>query len=167
MPVVTIAKKLKFFSGKKTVATGGLQRHLEVCHNLSKEDIVNTFGSEDSCKTPTLVNSQINNIFQNSDRPRYKNKADKQRHILRNTSEWVARDLVPLSLVESAAFRKMIYTHNPDAKEFTNKNVKYELIVIEKEIRDYIVKLITINKSWISLTLDHWTSISKQKYIGK
>ena len=77
MPVVTIAKKLKFFSGKKTVATGGLQRHLEVCHNLSKEDIVNTFGSEDSCKTPTLVNSQINNIFQNSDRPRYKNKADK------------------------------------------------------------------------------------------
>ena len=90
---------MDFSSDKKTVTTCGLQRHREVYHNIFKEDIVNSFGSNNSCKTSTPINSQINNIFQNSNRLRYRNKADKQMHILRNTSEWVANDLVPLSLV--------------------------------------------------------------------
>ena len=151
-------------SGKKrtTTTTSGVIRHLLNKHHLSNTDISNSVGSN----FVDLVDNSLVSAFNRSNDPKYTSPAHKNEVLKRLTAEWLAKDLLPFSTVQSPSFRKLIKTHNSRSTMFTNITMKNKMREIENEIRQYIVSKIKKDDSWISITLDHWTSINKQNYTG-
>ena len=60
----------------------------------------------------------------------------------------------------------MIQCHNHEFEPIGRKLILQHLMTIEKEIRDYCLYLIKKENPWISITVDHWTSISSKNYTG-
>lgn len=73
-------------------------------------------------------------------------------------------DLLPLSTVESDHYRQHIRAHDSKAKGVTTKKVKERMRQFEANIREAM--LLSMQGNWISLTIDHWTSVAKQSYSG-
>lgn len=151
-------------SGKRsTTTTSGVIRHLENKHHLTPNDIKNCVGSGET----KLVDSDIISSFNRSGDNKYTSPSHKNMVLKRLTAEWLARDLLPFSTVQSPSFRKLIKTHNSRANILTSQVMKNEMRDMETMVRNFIVQKISLDKSWVAITLDHWTSINKQNYTGK
>ena len=151
-------------SNGNSSTTGGLNRHLFNIHKLTKKDISNNVGSEKSSNQ--LRDSNINEAFDKANGIRFVSSAHKREILLRLTAEWVAIDVQPLSVVESPSFRKLLQVHNPEARPMTNHLLKTSLKQLEIDMRQFMISYIKKQNTWVSLTLDHWTSISKHNYTG-
>lgn len=160
-------KIIKFSSNVKgnSSTTGGLNRHLFNIHKLTRNDVTNNIGSERP--SDQLVDSNIHDAFNKSNGMRFLSSAHKREIFLRLTAEWVALDLQPLSVVESPSFRKLLHAHNPEARPMTNHLLKTTLKQLEIDMRQFMIAHIKKQNAWVTLTLDHWTSISKHNYTGK
>ena len=108
----------------------------------------------------------VTELFNNSKKPKYTCRKEKDDNVVQKTLEWICMDLIPISSVESSYFREMMCTSNPDYKPIGRKNIIKSLYQLEETIRDYVFKLIQTTNPWFSVTVDHWTSCSNQNYTG-
>ena len=80
------------------------------------------------------------------------------------TVKFIASNMLPFSVVESASFRDMILAHNKHAAPMSNKKVKDCVLNLESFMRDSAVK--KLEGLSVCVTLDHWTSKANQTYTG-
>ena len=105
-------------------------------------------------------------IFGKSKMPRYTNQKEKDSLIVHKTVEWICMDLQPISCVESSYFRDMMTINNPGYKPISNKTVIKTLFTLDDQIRSRVLQIMTELNPWISVTVDHWTSVSNHNYTG-
>ena len=148
--------------GIETSTTSSVNVHLKSCHKISKLDIERGVGSSNT----NLIDGTITTCFDKFKGNKWKSAEEKDAAIKKLTTYWICEELLPFRVVESESFRRMIHVHNSKARYLTNKSIKEEMIDIEKEIRTYLVQHLKKLGACVSLTIDHWTSCSKQNFTG-
>ena len=96
--------------------------------------------------------------------PTFTSMADKRNFQLEKICKWVAKNNVPLSMVESSAFRDMLSAFDNTSSVFTSRSIRSKIVELDGAIRAMVVKQMT--DSSISLTMDHWTSKNHQNFVG-
>lgn len=91
-----------------------------------------------------------------------------QRHdlLVQKTTEWIAMDLQPISTVKSKWFRAMMSASDSHTEPIGRKCIIKSLKTTENEICEFMVNIVKKDNPWISITVDHWTSIANQNYTG-
>ena len=108
----------------------------------------------------------ITDCFNNSKRPKILSRSEKHDLVVQKTTEWIAMDLLPVSTVESKWYRTMMTASDSHIKPISRKCINKTMKLTENEIRSYIINLVKTEDPWISITVDHWTSIASQNYTG-
>ena len=127
--------------------TSGLKRHLETQHtvNLSKDDE----------KQPKLLMGH---------RPVSATRADK---IDKMIGKFIAENMLPMSTVESAAFRELIGYLEPQYKVPCRQTITGILQQMQNELKTKVETDLATNKlAQIALTTDIWTSLTNEAYLS-
>ena len=96
--------------------------------------------------------------------PSFKSSQEKSDFQLFQTCKWIAKKDIPLNMVNDKSFRAMISAYDPSAPKITDKVVKTQIKEMDSLIRSTAVA--GMKHSHVSLTLDHWTSLSHQNYVA-
>ena len=144
-------------------STSGLNRHLGTHHQLTRFDIERGVGSGEE----SMLNGTLLSCFNKSKEPKYTSQEHKNAVIKQYTAEWIAKELLPFTIVESPSYRKLIEAHNSRARILTAEAMKHEMMHMERVIREYLVEHLKKCNAWVSITIDHWTSNQKQNYTGE
>ena len=108
----------------------------------------------------------ITDCFNNSKRPKFLSRSEKHDLLVQKNTEWIAMDLLPVSTVKSKWYRSMMAASDSHTRPISRKCINKTMKLTENEIRNYIINLVKTEDPWISITVDHWTSIASQNYTG-
>ena len=86
----------------------------------------------------------------------------KQEHILNTTVKWMIKECQLITATESPSYQAMMTAAYTQYKNISRKQVKAKLFELSRKVRTLVRK--HVEQNTISITSDHWTSISKHNY---
>jgi hypothetical protein len=143
--------------------TGGLKRHLKGNHQdvfrllLPKE--------EGNMKKRAAASQNIQDAFKKLKGPAFKSSGERKDYQAEAVAKWIAADLQSMNVVESPRFRQMLQAFSDkEVPVFTHHTMLEKLMTLEEQIRK--VASIALEGQWLAITVDHWTSRTKDNYTG-
>lgn len=148
---------------KYTNSTGAMLNHLKLKHPTVLEVKQPSSSSSSSTNAGPSHGNTGNTVMNYLRRPCDQNKSNK---ITKLIAEMIYEDLLPIKLVESSAFKRLILFLEPDFKLPTRRSVTALLEKEYVECKSNLQSRLTSDSvSKISITTDCWTSMNTESFI--